>query len=99
MNNISPLWMILAVFLGGMSNSLAGFLASQEPFNIRKSISTIIITVISTAGIVATYSYATFISIPDVVLAFLAGAGMDKLTKNVVRVIGDKTGGKTDGQS
>ena len=87
------IWIGVAAVLGGIVKGLIGWSRSQESFSGRKFLGTALTALIS--GLAASLVYSTAIGIgwPDIVLAFLAGAGADNLRKEVVNNIRIKVNG------
>ena len=72
------LWVIGAAFLGGIISALLGWTESSEPFNGKKFVSSVIRSVIGAAGIAIAFNFGGGeISATDILVAFLAGAGVD----------------------
>lgn len=78
------IWIGVATAVGGIVKGLIGWSRSQEPFSGRKFLGTALTTLVVSVAASMVYSAAIGIGWPDVVLAFLAGAGADNLRKEVV---------------
>lgn len=78
------IWIGIAMAVGGVVKGLIGWSRSQEPFNWRKFLGTALTTLVLAIAASMVYAQAVGIGWPDIVLAFLAGAGADNLRKEVV---------------
>jgi len=66
-----------SALVGGMVAAVLGWLDSGEVFEARKFSASIVRALIAGLGIAAAYSYANSITVLDIVICFLAGAGFD----------------------
>ena len=71
------IYIAIAAFIGGIVSALLGWLDSAEPFEVRKFSASIVRALIAGLGIAAAYSYVNSITVLDIVICFLAGAGFD----------------------
>ena len=67
----------IAAFVGGMSVALLGWAESQEPFNPRKFLASVIRSLI--AALVFSIGSSGEITWPNLFYAYLGGAGVDVL--------------------
>ncbi len=77
-----------AAFLGGVVSSLLGWIGTTEPFVPRKFLSSVIRGLI--AGVVFAIGYQFLnagITIMDILVAFVAGAGADSLGNRIGKSI------------
>ena len=84
---MNVLLVALAAFVGGIIAALAGWLETQEPFNLRKFGSSIARALLAAVGVAIAYSYANNLSALDIAMALLAGAGVDVLGNRVAGAI------------
>jgi hypothetical protein len=87
------LWIGIAAAVGGIVKGLIGWSRSNEPFSGRKFLGTALTTLVTALAASVIYSHALGIGWPDIVLAFLAGAGMDNLRKEVANNVRLRMGG------
>lgn len=87
------IWIGVAAAIGGIVKGLIGWSRSQEPFSGRKFLGTALTALVTGMAASMIYSAAIGIGWPDIVLAFLAGAGVDNLRKEVVNNVRMKNGG------
>lgn len=74
----------IAAFLGGIAASIMGWLDSGELFVARKFVSSLIRAVVAGGLFALTYQLTgDGISVMDVIIAFVAGAGVDVLGNRV----------------
>jgi len=66
-----------SALVGGMVAAVLGWLDSGEVFEARKFSASIVRALIAGLGIAVAYSYANSITVLDIVICFLAGAGFD----------------------
>ena len=66
-----------SALVGGMVAAVLGWLDSGEVFKARKFSASIVRALIAGLGIAVAYSYANSITVLDIVICFLAGAGFD----------------------
>lgn len=78
--DVSLILVGIAATLGGLASAILGWLDSQEPFNSRKFIKSLIVSLIAGVGISIGYSFSDGATVRDFFLAFLSGAGFDVLT-------------------
>lgn len=78
------IWIGVATAAGAIVKGLIGWSRSNESFSGRKFIGTALTALVSGLTASLVYSAAIGIGWPDIVLAFLAGAGVDNLRKEVV---------------
>lgn len=92
---LSPIWILVAVFLGGVCAPILGWARAKldaqkagaiEPFDFSRLIASSIIAAIAAVLFFSQYSTALSVAFPDVVLAFVAGFGADKIVKNAVGI-------------
>lgn len=67
----------LAAFLGGVVTALLGWTESNQPFDAKKFMSSVIRALIAGVGIAAAFDYGGSIGPLSYFIAFLAGAGVD----------------------
>lgn len=67
----------IAAFLGGVVMALLGWTESNQPFNVKKFLSSVIRALIAGVGIAAVFDYGANIGPLSYLVAFLAGAGVD----------------------
>ena len=67
----------VSALVGGIVAAVLGWLDSGEVFEARKFSASIVRALIAGLGIAAAYSYANSITVLDIVICFLAGAGFD----------------------
>lgn len=72
-----------AACLGGIVTALLGWTETQEAFDAKKFISSVIRALIGGVGIAAAFNYAGDITAISFLLAFLAGAGVDAGGKRI----------------
>ena len=80
---MSVMWIAVAAFAGGIIAALAGWLETQEPFDPRKFASSGVRALLAAIGVAIAYSYANNLSAIDIVMAILAGAGVDSLGNRI----------------
>ena len=66
-----------SALVGGIVAAVLGWLDSGEVFEARKFSASIVRALIAGLGIAVAYSYANSITVLDIVICFLAGAGFD----------------------
>lgn len=86
------IWIGIAATIGGIVKGLIGWSRSQESFSGRKFLGTALTALVSGLTVSLVYSAAIGIGLPDIVVAFLAGAGVDNLRKELVNNVRIKTG-------
>jgi hypothetical protein len=74
---MEPLAIGLAAFAGGIVGSLLGWLDSQEAFNARKFILSVVHSLVAGIGYAYAYDYAAPLTLVSIFGAFLIGAGFD----------------------
>lgn len=99
LTNLSPLFIPVAVFIGGIcapilgwarayldSKKVAGTVqdAGIEKFDYKKLIASAIISAIAALIFLGQYASAVSVGIPDLEIAFVAGFGADKIVKNAI---------------
>jgi hypothetical protein len=85
--NIDILVLSLAAVVGALFTGVLGFLASGEPFDPRKFASTILRAIIAAIAIAVTFSFEGDLDAVNLLLAFLAGAGIDVAGSRLAGVI------------
>lgn len=93
---MSPFWIPLAVFLGGVLSPILGWARANqnakaaggegESLNWKKVAASAVIAFIAAVIFFATYSAAISVGFPDLITAFIAGFGADKIVKNGVGI-------------
>jgi hypothetical protein len=97
---VSPLWIPVAVFLGGVLAPVLGwaraYLDSKnraevmptpiEKLDYKRIIASGFIAVIAALIFLGQYSAAVSVGLPDLELAFVAGFGADKIVKNAIGI-------------
>ena len=73
------IWIALCAFVGAVAASLAGWADSQTPFDRKKFTSSAIRALVAAFGLAAAYSYTGPLTPIDLLLAFIAGSGIDVL--------------------
>lgn len=99
--NLSPMFIPLAVFCGGIFAPVLGwaraYLDSKkeqganseikvEGFDARRLLASGIIAVIAAMIFMGQYAAAISVGLPDLELAFIAGFGADKIIKNAIGI-------------
>jgi hypothetical protein len=87
------IWIGVAAAIGGIVKGLIGWSRSNEAFSGRKFLGTALTALLSGLAASLVYSAAVGIGLPDIIVAFLAGAGVDNLRKEVVNNIRAKMNG------
>ena len=82
------LYVAIAAFAGGSLSALLGWLDSQEPFNPRKFVRSIVAAVISGIGFALAYQGGEMVTIRDILLAILGGSGVDVLSNRALGALG-----------
>lgn len=77
--DLSLLWLVLAAFFGGILAALLGWMESHEPFVGRKFFASIIRSFVAALVAALAYPYIGAITVPILLGAVLAGAGVDVL--------------------
>lgn len=67
----------VAAFVGGIVAAVLGWLDANEPWDSKKFAASLVRALIAGLGIAAAYSYANSITVLDIVICLLAGAGFD----------------------
>lgn len=80
----------LAATFGGVLSALMGWWDSKEPFDSRKFSRSVVVALLSGMAFAISYSFAGDVSIKDIFLAIMSGAGIDSLTN---RALGATTKG------
>ncbi len=80
---MSIIWILVAILVGGLLHNVLGWSNSNEKWDMRKAIGTIVMTIITAASLSLAYTQTIGISFPDIISAFLAGAGGDALRKDI----------------
>jgi hypothetical protein len=77
--DLGLLWLVLAAFGGGLIAALLGWAGSGEDFKPRKFLSSVLRALL--AALVAAVSYPLIgpVTVPILIMAVLAGAGVDSL--------------------
>lgn len=83
------LYVALAALLGGLAAAFAGWLESNETFDVRKFGSSAIRALIAGAVFAAGYELSGPMSILDLFFAFLGGAGVDVLGNRISSKLGN----------
>jgi len=77
------LYVALAACGGGLAAAIMGWLDSGEPFVGRKFASSVIRALVAGGVFAVGYQLAGAVSIMDIVIAFVAGAGVDVLGNRI----------------
>ena len=77
----------VAAFAGGILASLLGFLDSGQPFDVRKFGKSLIFALLSGIGFAVSFTYSDSVSVRDLALAVLGGAGVDSLSNRVIGAV------------
>lgn len=84
-------WRVLSIALvafgGGILSAFLGFLDSAEPFNGRKFAKSVGFALLSGIGFAVAYEFRDGITIKDLGLAVLGGAGVDSLSNRALGTI------------
>jgi len=83
------LYVALAALLGGLAAAFAGWLESNETFDVRKFGSSAIRAAIAAAVFAAGYELSVSVAILDLFFAFLGGAGVDVLGNRISSKLGN----------
>ena len=81
-----------AAFIGGVANALLGWRDSQVPFARGKFVASVIRALVAGVVFAISYSYGDGISIIDIGVAFLGGAGVDVIGNRVAGVLKSNRG-------
>lgn len=82
------LFVALSAFGGGIASAIMGWLDSGEVFIGRKFVSSVIRALVAGGAFAITYQLTSVnITILDVIIAFVAGAGVDVLGNRVAGAI------------
>ncbi len=84
----------VAAFIGGIVTALLGWIETQEPFNPKKFMSSVIRSIVGGIGIAVAFNYTGFAVPIAYLIAFLSGAGVDAGLKRVAGAIAAR---KTNG--
>jgi len=90
---MSVIWIAAAAFIGGIIAALAGWLKSEEEFNVRKFMASVVRSLVAGVGIAIAYNYSNDLSPIDFGVAWLAGAGVDVLGNRAAGAIAARRGG------
>ena len=74
----------LAAFGGGLLSALLGWLDSKEPFDGRKFAKSAGFAVFSAIGFAVAYEFSDGVTVKDIGLAVLGGAGVDSLANRAI---------------
>ena len=77
------LYVSLAAFGGGIAAGLLGWVESGESFIARKFASTVLRALLAGAAFAMTYTFVGGVSLADIGIAFLAGAGVDVVAHRI----------------
>ncbi len=78
----------LAAFSGGCISSLLGWLDAKEPFDPRKSVATLMRTLVAVILFVSAFQITgATIGISDLLAAFIGGVGFDAGGKRLINVL------------
>jgi hypothetical protein len=93
---VSPFWIPVAVFFGGILAPLLGWaianrdasIAGQahEPLEMRRVGASAVISFVASLIFLGQYSAAISVGLPDLELAFVAGFGADKIIKSTIGI-------------
>jgi len=92
--DLSPMWIPVAVFAGGIISPFLGWATAYRESGKAEKISWLKVASSAVIGVIAAfvffgqYSSAVSVGIPDMELAFVAGFGADKILKNAGILIG-----------
>ena len=86
-NIVNILTIALAAFGGGVLSAFLGWLDSKEPFDSHKFLKSVGFALLAGLGFAASYSFSDGITVRDVVVAILGGAGWDSLTNRFVGAV------------
>jgi len=81
------LLIFLAAFFGGVITAVLGWLDTSDKFNIRKFMTSVIKSFIGAAVIAVGFDYSGTTSVILILVAFLAGAGVDAGIKRLTNLI------------
>lgn len=73
------IWIAVCAFLGGIVAALLGWLETQESFVARKFAASIVRALVAGIAFAVAYQFANGLSVIDLLLAFLGGAGIDAI--------------------
>jgi len=90
---MSVIWIAAAAFIGGIIAALAGWLESEEEFNVKKFMRSVVRSLVAGVGIAVAYNYINDLSLIDLGMAWLAGAGVDVLGHRAAGAIAARVGG------
>lgn len=88
--NLVIILIALAAFCGGILSALLGWLDSAEPFNGRKFSKSVLFALFAGFFFAVGYSFTDSIGVKDILLAVLAGAGVDGLSNRIIGAISEK---------
>jgi len=81
--NVAVLYIALLACAGGIVSALLGWLDSGEAFVPRKFMASVVRALVAGVVFAVGYSFANGISILDLFVAFLGGAGIDVLGNRI----------------
>jgi len=77
--DLALLWLVLAAFFGGIIAALLGWAGSGEDFKPRKFLSSVLRALIAAFVAAVSYPLIGSVTVPILIMAVLAGAGVDSL--------------------
>jgi len=93
--DMSPMWIPVAVFIGGVLAPILGWARARldakktgdvEGLQWERVVASAIIAAIAAFIFLGQYSAAISVGLPDLELAFVAGFGADKIIKNAIGI-------------
>ena len=83
----NDLWLVLvtaAAFLGGIVAALLGWARSSEPFDGRKFIGSVALSLLAAVGVALAYQFGPTPGFRDLLMTFGVGAGIENLGQRAV---------------
>ena len=74
----------LAAFGGGILSAMLGWVDSKEPFDTRKFLKSVGFALLSGIGFAVAYEFSDGVTLKDLGLAVLGGAGVDSLSNRAL---------------
>lgn len=84
---MNVVWIGVAAFVGATASAILGWLDSQETFDIRKFMASIVRALVAAVVFAVGYHYINSITPLDIGVSFLGGAGVDALGNRVAGAI------------
>lgn len=87
MDAISVVWVGASALIGGIIAAVLGWLDSKETFDARKFSASAVRALVAAIVFAVGYNFAEDVSLMDIGIAFLGGAGVDSLGNRILGAI------------